>query len=154
MATWECFRVSNDSPQYLSLQETVNMAKEIGGQDHGFRFIQLPFNMHYDQALLKKTQLFGTSSISILEAASKLDVGVFTSVPFMQGRLLTPGVMPEFNELKPSLRALQFIRSSPGVLAPLVGQKSQEHVSENLEIMKIPPLTDEEFISLVKKLTS
>jgi aryl-alcohol dehydrogenase-like predicted oxidoreductase len=84
MATWECFRVSSDSPQYLSLQETVNMAKEVGGQDHGFRFIQLPFNMHYDQALLKKTQLFGTSSISILEAASKLDVGVFTSVPFMQ----------------------------------------------------------------------
>ena len=111
-------------------------------------------NIHYDQALLKKTQLFDTSSISILEAASKLDVGVFTSVPFMQGRLLAPGVMPEFNDLKPSLRALQFIRSSPGVLAPLVGQKSQEHVSENLEIMKIPPLTDEEFISLVKKLTS
>jgi len=154
MATWECFRVPNDSPQYLSLQETVNMAKEVGGQDHGFRFIQLPFNMHYDQALLKKTQLFDALSISILEAASKLDVGVFTSVPFMQGRLLAPGVMPEFNDLKPSLRALQFIRSSPGVLAPLVGQKSQEHVSENLEIMKIPPLTDEEFISLVKKLTS
>jgi aryl-alcohol dehydrogenase-like predicted oxidoreductase len=154
MATWECFRVSSDSPQYLSLQETVNMAKEVGGQDHGFRFIQLPFNMHYDQALLKKTQLFDASSISILEAASKLDIGVFTSVPFMQGRLLGPGVMPEFNELKPSLRALQFIRSSPGVLAPLVGQKSQEHVSENLEIMKIPPMTDEEFISLVKKLTS
>ena len=154
MATWECFRVSNDNPQYLSLQETVNMAREVGGPDHGFRFIQLPFNMHYDQALLKKTQLFDESSISILEAASKLDVGVFTSVPFMQGRLLGPGAMPEFNDLKPSLRALQFIRSSPGVLAPLVGQKSQEHVSENLEIMKIPPLTDVEFISLVKKLTS
>jgi hypothetical protein len=39
-------------------------------------------------------------------------------------------------------------------VAPLVGQKSQEHVSENLEIMKIPPMTDVEFISLVKKLTS
>ncbi len=65
MATWECFRVPNDSPQYLSLQETVNMANEVGGQDHGFRFIQLPFNMHYDQALLKKTQLFDASSISI-----------------------------------------------------------------------------------------
>ncbi len=153
MATWECFRVTKESPQYLSLQDTVNMAKEVGGEDHGFRFIQLPFNMHYDEALLKKTQLFDDSLISILEVASKLDIGVFTSVPFMQGRLLAPGVMPEFNDMKPSLRALQFIRSSPGVLAPLVGQKSPEHVSENLEIMKIPPLTDDEFISLVKKLT-
>ncbi len=154
MATWECFRVSNDNPQYLSLEETVNMAKDIGGQNHGFRFIQLPFNMHYDQALLKKNQILDGNNVSILEAASKLDIGVFTSVPFMQGRLLAPGTMPEFNDMKPSLRALQFIRSSPGVLAPLVGQKSAEHVSENLEIMKIPPLTEEEFILLVKKLTT
>ena len=72
----------------------------------------------------------------------------------MQGRLLAPGVMPEFNDLKSSLRALQFIRSSPGVLAPLVGQKSSEHVSENLEIMKIPPISDDDFVELVKKLTS
>jgi aryl-alcohol dehydrogenase-like predicted oxidoreductase len=62
--------------------------------------------------------------------------------------------MPEFSDLKPSLRALQFIRSSPGVIAPLVGQKSSEHVSENLEIMKIDPLTENEFLALVKKLTS
>ena len=72
----------------------------------------------------------------------------------MQGRLLAPGTMPEFNELKPSLRALQFIRSSPGVLAPLVGQKSPEHVSENMEIMKIPSIKEDEFLALVKKLTS
>lgn len=153
MATWECFRVANDSAQYLSLQDTVRMAEEVGGEDHGFRFIQLPFNMHYDQALLKKNQLFDESSISILEAASKLGIGVFTSVPFMQGRLLAPGAMPEFDDLKPSLRALQFIRSTPGVLAPLVGQKSPEHVSENLAIMKIPPISETEYLSLVRKLT-
>ena len=154
MATWECFRVSPDNPQYLSLEETLKMAKEAGGEDHGFRFIQLPFNMYYDQALLTKNQTFDGKQTSTLEAALSLDIGVFTSVPFMQGRLLSPGVMPEFNDLKPSLRALQFIRSSPGVLAPLVGQKSAEHVSENLEIMKIPPISEDEFLKLVKKLTS
>ena len=153
MATWECFRVTNDSAQYLSLQDTVRIAEEVGGKDHGFRFIQLPFNMHYDQALLKKNQILDGSSISILEAASKLGIGIFTSVPFMQGRLLAPGAMPEFDDLIPSLRALQFIRSTPGVLAPLVGQKSQEHVSENLAIMKIPPLSEVEYLSLVRKLT-
>ena len=154
MATWECFRVASDNTQYLSLEETVNLAQKIGGDNHGFRFIQLPFNMHYDQALLAKNQTLSNQSISILEAAVTLGIGVFTSVPFMQGRLLAPGAMPEFSDLKPSLRALQFIRSSPGVLAPLVGQKSVEHVSENLEIMKIPALSDVEFLELVKKLTS
>ena len=154
MATWECFRVTSDNPQYLSLEDTVNLAKEVGGENHGFRFIQLPYNMNFDQALLTKNQTLGEETVSILEASVRLGIGVFTSVPFMQGRLLAPGVMPEFNDLKPSLRALQFIRSTPGVLAPLAGQKSLEHVSENLEVMNIPPMTEDEFLTLVKKLTS
>ena len=154
MATWECFRVLPDNPQYLSLKDTVDMAKKAGGNEHGFRFIQLPFNMYYDQALLTKNQSLDGNPVSILECASKLGIGVFTSVPFMQSRLLQPGVMPEFGNLPPSLRALQFIRSSPGILAPLVGQKSQEHVSENLEIMKVPSLSESEFLELVKKLVS
>ena len=153
MATWECFRVNKDSPQYLSLQDVIKMAEDVGGKDHGFRFIQLPFNMHYDQALLKKNQKFDNSEISILETASKLDIGVFTSVPFMQGRLLAPGVIPEFHNLRPSLRALQFIRSTPGVVAPLVGQKTPEHVLDNLEIMKIPPISEDEYLLLVQNLT-
>lgn len=154
MATWECFRVDVDNPQYLSLQDTVNMAKQAGGDEHGFRFIQLPYNMYYDQALLARNQLFDGEKISILESASRLNVGVFTSVPIMQGRLLSPGAMPEFSELGPVHRALQFIRSSPGVVAPLIGQKSSQHVSENMQIMKIPPLSEDEFLALVKKLTS
>jgi aryl-alcohol dehydrogenase-like predicted oxidoreductase len=154
MATWECFRVKDNDPQHLSLEDIVEMAKKIGGDDHGFKFIQLPYNMNYDQALLAKNQIIQNKPVSILESAVTLGIGVFTSVPFMQGRLLSPGVMPEFSDLKPSLRALQFIRSSPGVLAPLVGQKSAEHVSENLEIMQIPPLSNDDFVELVKKLTS
>jgi len=154
MATWECFRVMKDDSQYLLLEDIVEMAKNVGGENHGFKFIQLPYNMNYDQALLGKNQLIQNKPVSILESAVTLGIGVFTSVPFMQGRLLSPGVMPDFNDLKPSLRALQFIRSSPGVLAPLVGQKLSEHVSENLEIMNIPPMSNEDFLQLVKKLTS
>lgn len=154
MATWECFRVSKDNSQYLSLPDTVEMARQIAGKEHGFRFIQLPFNVYYDQALLKKYHMLDKKEVSLLECAQKLGIGVFTSVPFMQGRLLQPGIMPEFGDMVPPLRAMQFIRSAPGVLAPLVGQKSPEHVAENLGITKIPPLSKEEFWSLVNKLTS
>ena len=101
-----------------------------------------------------KNQTVNGQKMSILESAKNLNIGVFTSVPLMQGRLLQPGVMPEFSDLKPSLRALQFIRSTPGVLSPLVGQKSEEHVDENLEIMNIPKIPENEFSDLVKKLTS
>ncbi|RNJ75077.1 MAG: aldo/keto reductase, partial [Nitrosopumilus sp. H13] len=153
MATWECFRVPDDDPQHLQLEDAVSIAKKVGGDDHGFRFVQLPFNMYYDQALLAKTQQLGGARVSALEASAKLGMGVFTSVPFMQGRLLQRGAMPEFGGLSPALRALQFIRSAPGVIAPLAGQKSQEHTSENLKIMKLPPMPHGELLELVKKLT-
>lgn len=158
MATWECFRVDDSSPLYLSLADICGMAEEVGGKDHGFRFVQMPFNLYYDQALLKKNQTVGRGGekrhLSALDAASELGIGVFTSVPFMQGRLLQSGTMPDFLDLDPSLRALQFIRSAPGVLAPLVGQKTPEHVQDNTRIMKIEPLAQPEFSELVSGLTS
>jgi aryl-alcohol dehydrogenase-like predicted oxidoreductase len=153
LATWECFRVQPDNPQFLQLSEVVQLAQTVGGQEHGFRFIQLPYNMYLDQALMMKNQSFDGKQDSILQAAKHYEIGVFTSVPLMQGKLLSPGVMPEFDNLKPSVRALQFTRSTPGVLAPLVGHKSESHVKENLTIMKIPPLSQVEFEILIQKLT-
>lgn len=154
MATWECFRVPKEHPQYLSVMDVLHIAQEIGGDDHGFRFIQLPYNLYLDQAFMLKNQHVDGYDMSILDAAQRSGIGVFTSVPLMQGRLLAPGVLPDFIDLGPSLKCLQFIRSTPGVLAPLVGQKTPAHVEENLEILKIPPLGKDGFDSLLKKLTS
>lgn len=154
LATWECFRTTKDSPMYFSLKEIIEIAQDVGGNEHGFRFVQLPFNMYFDQAYMQKNQPLDSTCVSFLEAAKEFGIGVFTSVPFMQGRLLAHGVMPEFGNLSPPLRALQFIRSTPGVLAPLVGQKSQAHLEENLKIMKIDPMNENQFRELVKELTA
>lgn len=152
MATWECFRVTEDNSQYMPLWEILNLAKQVGGQNHGFRFIQLPFNMYLDQAFILKNQKFGNEKLSFLNASKKNNIAVFTSVPLMQGKLLAPGVMPEFGTMTAPRRALQFIRSTPGVTAPIVGQKSPHHLKENLEIMKIPPMDKGDFSNLLKDL--
>jgi len=154
MATWECFRVPKDNPQYLLLSDVVALAKQVGGTEHGFKFVQLPFNLYYDQAYMKKYQQVNGNEESILQAAQNLGIGIFTSVPLMQGKLVQPGVIQEFGNLKPSHRALQFIRSTPGIIAPLVGHKASAHVDENLELIKIPPIEEQEFLQLVKKLAS
>jgi aryl-alcohol dehydrogenase-like predicted oxidoreductase len=154
LATWNCFRVKQDDPQFLSLQNVVNLAEKVGGKNHGLKFIQLPYNLYLDQALMIKNQPFDSMIGTIFDSAKAFDVGVFSSVPLMQAKLLSPGVIPEFGDLKPNLKALQFTRSTPGILAPLVGHKSESHVKENLEIMKIPPMNENEFQELVKKLTS
>ncbi len=155
LATWECFRANPDNPMFLSLEDVVKLGQEVGGPDHGFRFIQLPFNLHFDQALLLKNQTVNGSQNSILESAIELGIGVFTSVPLMQGRLLEwAKSKPVFSTHSPSVGLLQFIRSTPGVLAPLIGQKSSTHVDENLEVMKISAMEKSEFDEFVTKLVS
>ena len=150
MATWESLRAEPGNDLFLALDEAVSAAEKAGGADHGFRFVQLPLNLYYDQALLRRNHAGGSESA--LQAAERLGGGVFASVPFMQGRLLQPGVMPEFGDLPPSLRALQFVRSAPAVVAPLVGHKDPEHVSNNCRVMGTPPMPSGEFEALVAKL--
>ena len=154
MATWDCFRVPPGDPQHLSLEDVVRMAAKAGGPDHGMRFVQLPFNMYLDQALRQPTQPLRGDTVPFLEAAASLGVGVFASVPLMQGRLLAPGVLPEFMDGPASVRCLQFLRSAPGLLAPLVGHKDPAHVAENLGVLDVDPLGPDQFDSLLKRLTS
>ena len=154
MATWECFRAQNDSNGFLSLLEVIDLAKQVAGESHGFRFIQLPYNLHFDQAYIQKNQPGNSNNVSILESALENNIGVFTSVPLMQGKLLDwIKNKKEFSHASPSVNALQFIRSTPGVLSPLIGHKAVEHVDENLQVLKIPPYSENEFNDLISKLT-
>jgi aryl-alcohol dehydrogenase-like predicted oxidoreductase len=155
MATWTCFRVPADNPEHLSLEQAVRTAENVGGKNHGFRFIQLPFNLAYSEALLLQNQSVGSeNNLTILEAAAKLNIGVFTSIPLFQGRLLGAQI-PDYAGLSdPVTKLVQIIRSSPSVIAPLIGQKRPEHVKENLKIANTPPLSGEEFRQAVKMLTS
>ena len=78
-----------------------------------------------DQAYMLKNHNVDGKTVSVLEAAQKFNLGVFTSVPLMQGKLLTANVIPEFVNSSTSVRLLQFIRSTPGITAPLIGHKSR-----------------------------
>jgi aryl-alcohol dehydrogenase-like predicted oxidoreductase len=150
MATWTCFRVPDDKSEYLSLEEVVKLAQDVnegGSNNHGFRFIQLPYNLAYSEPLLLKNQTVGNEkNLSILEAASKLRIGVFTSIPLFQGKLLRAKI-PSYNEYltDPVANILQVIRSTPSVIAPLIGQKKPEHVEQNLRLANVPPMQIEEF---------
>ncbi|MGN6822092.1 MAG: aldo/keto reductase, partial [Candidatus Nitrosocosmicus sp.] len=153
MATWTCFRVQKDNKEYLSLEQVVNLAKQVGGNDHGFRFIQLPYNLAYSEALLLKNQSVGTDkNMSILEAAGKLNVKVFTSIPLFQSRLLGAKIPDYFGLNDQVTKLIQIIRSSPSVIAPLIGFKKPGHVEQDIKVADIPPLNNKEFTQAVSKL--
>ena len=96
--------------------------------------------------LLKNQTVGNEKNLSILEAASKLKIGVFTSIPLFQGRLLR-ATIPSYNEdlTDPVAKIVQVIRSTPSVIAPLIGQKKPEHVEQNLRLANVPPMQIEEF---------
>jgi aryl-alcohol dehydrogenase-like predicted oxidoreductase len=152
MATWTCFRVPPDSKEYLSLEDITKTAEKVGGLGkHGFRFIQLPYNLAYSEALLLKNQSVGTEkNLTILEAAEKLKIGVFTSIPLFQGRLLGTKI-PDYGGLTDQVsKLLQIVRSSPSVIAPLVGQKEPNHVEQNLKISSVSPMGSKEYKEAVE----
>jgi aryl-alcohol dehydrogenase-like predicted oxidoreductase len=153
MATWTCFRVQKNSKEYLSLEEVVNIAQKVGGKEHGFRFIQLPYNLDYSEALLLENQNVGLEkNLTILEAAEKLNIKVFTSIPLFQSRLLRAKI-PDYMGLDDQVaKLIQIIRSSPSVIAPLIGYKKPEHIEQNLKVANIPPLNEQEFKDAIKLL--
>jgi aryl-alcohol dehydrogenase-like predicted oxidoreductase len=153
MATWTCFRVHQNNREYLSLEETVKVAEKIGGKHHGFRFIQLPYNLVYSEAILIKNQDVGPiKNLTILEAAERLNIGVFTSIPLFQSRLLDANI-PDYAGLTDQIQKLvQIIRSTPSIMAPLIGQKKPQHVQQNIKIADVPPMSNLEYKEAIKKL--
>lgn len=153
MATWTCFRVQRNNNEYLSLEEVVSLAHKVGGSEHGFRFVQLPYNLAYSEALLLKSQSVGSNkNLNILEAAKLLNVKVFASAPLLQGRLLRAKI-PDYMGISDQVAKLvQIIRSSPSIIAPLLGYKAPEHIQHNVKIANIPPMTESEFMNVATNL--
>ena len=147
IATWDCLLVAPKDPRHFSLERTVRLARKVGGDDHGFRFVQFPFNVAMPEAATASTQIVDGSKASVFAAARRLGLGCFTSVPLLQGQLARAG--PKRNGLTSAQTALQFARSAPGSLGPLVGQKRSEHLSENLEVAAHPPWPESGFASFL-----
>ncbi|HEX5573257.1 MAG TPA: aldo/keto reductase [Nitrososphaeraceae archaeon] len=151
MATWTCFRLSQKEREYLSLEEMVKIAEKVGGKNHGFRFIQLPYNLVYREAYLLKNQSVGVDNgLTILEASNRLNIGVFTSVPLLQAKLFGAKIPDYLGYNDQLLKIVQITRSTPNVIAPLIGQKKPNHVKENIELAKVAPLTSAEFSDAIK----
>jgi hypothetical protein len=153
MATWTCFRVPQNSKQYLSLEQVVKVAERAGGENHGFRFIQLPYNLDYPEAYILKNQPVGSERYTILEAASLLGVKVFTSAPFLHGHLLKANV-PDYDHTigDQVLKLVQIIRSTPSIIAPIIGQKDPRHLENNMKIAYEEPMDDSEFTTEAREL--
>jgi aryl-alcohol dehydrogenase-like predicted oxidoreductase/catechol 2,3-dioxygenase-like lactoylglutathione lyase family enzyme len=155
VATWNGFRVAPTDRSYLSLTEMVKIAVEAGGKDHHFRVVQLPYNLAMPEAFTAKNQQLpdGTAG-SLLAAADATGVAVCASASLLQGRLTRgmPAILADafagFDS--DAQRALQFVRSTPGINVALAGMSSAAHVTHNLATARRPPASFEALMKLFK----
>ena len=151
-ATWNGYREQAGSRGYLSLTEIASIAREVGGDEHRFRVIQLPHNLAMPEALTEANQLVDGENLSALMAADRLGITVMCSASMLQARLSQN--LPSFvrGALKPlttdAQRAIQFVRSTPGVTTALVGMSQRSHVEENMAVAAIPPAPVEDFFKM------
>jgi aryl-alcohol dehydrogenase-like predicted oxidoreductase len=146
-ATWEGFRQATGG---LGLLRLVQIACEVGGPEHHFRFIQLPFNLAMTEALMQEPETLDGQKISVLDAAFHAGITAIASASLLQAKL-SRGLPSALTERIPGLetdaqRAIQFTRSTPGITAALVGMSNPEHVRENLAVAQVPPLGPEAYV--------
>jgi aryl-alcohol dehydrogenase-like predicted oxidoreductase len=154
VATWNGFRIPPAARDAMSLSETVEIARQVGGEQHHFRFVQLPFSLGMPEAFAYRNQTCGKDSVSLIEAASRASVMVVGSATLSQGQLTRN--LPEFIEKyleagSDGANAIQFARSTPGLAVALVGMGRPEHVRENLKVTALPPTPREQWSKLFER---
>jgi hypothetical protein len=143
--------VDPDAQPFVSTEELVGAAISVAGPAHHFAAVQLPVSLGMPEGIIKPNQTVRGERVSALEAAARLGLTAVASGSLMQGRLsaLPADLRSLFSGgLTDPQRALQFVRSAPGVTTALVGMKTETHVGENLALAAVPPMSAEEFAGL------
>lgn len=153
-ATWGGFRANPADRAYLSLERMVAVAKEVAGEEHRFRFVQLPFNLAMLEAYAYSNQQRGAESGSMLAQAAEFGVAVVASGTLYQGNL-AQGLPPQ---LKQALgvegdaeAAIQFVRSATKLTTALVGMGRRDHVEANLKVAEKPVVEREKWEGMFRK---
>jgi aryl-alcohol dehydrogenase-like predicted oxidoreductase len=151
MATWNGFRQNASAGDAMQLAEITSLAKEIAGEQHRFRFVQLPYNLAMTEALTLGNQTVGGNTKTMMEAAGELGITLIASAALLQGQVAQnlPTFVAEALGLENDVeRALQFARSSPGIATALVGMSRVAHVEANTRLVGMAPAGIEEFNKL------
>jgi len=153
-ATWNGFRQDAHARDSMQLGELAQIAQEIAGGRHHFRFVQLPYNLGMTEALTQGNQIVKGHSKTIMEIAAELEITLIASASLLQGQVvrnLPPFVAEALGLENDAERALQFARSSPGITTALVGMSRVQHVQANARLVGVAPATVEEFSKLFSR---
>jgi aryl-alcohol dehydrogenase-like predicted oxidoreductase len=152
VATWNGFRSEPGAHDYHSLEAMVEVASNLAGDGHHFRFLQLPVNLAMPEALFFQNQKLGDEYVSTVEAAESFGMTTIASGSILQGQVargLPEAIRDSLGSLETDAQAgIQFVRSAPGITTALVGMSHLAHVEENLQLANVEPVTADELLGV------
>lgn len=137
VAAWNGFLYESDHTEYLSLSKMVEIAYRVGGKDHGFKYIQSPFNLAKPHAYgYVNQQCEDGKYYPLMHACASYGLTCIASSPLLQKNLFkrpfsaNVGELMHTAELSDVASALQFARSA-GAISAVFGAVNPEHVMDN-----------------------
>lgn len=151
VCVWNAF--TSDGVEKISLEKLLSIAIKVGGKNNRFNYIQLPFNMGKTTAYTADTQKVDGKNCTIIQAAHKLNIGVISSSSLLQMNLFKKSFSSESGVILDSSMtlssdiqlALQFVRSTSGIISSLFGSKVPIHVRQNCEISKVKAVSRDKY---------
>ncbi len=145
VAVWNAFINPKNNKERINLEDLVQIAQKVGGENHRFKYIQTPFNLAKTSIYTMPTQTVKNEECTLLQAAHRLNIGVISSSSLLQMNLFKQSFKPETGYLlDPNMilkndiqLALQFCRSTPGIISSLFASKAPVHIKNNVEITQI-----------------
>jgi aryl-alcohol dehydrogenase-like predicted oxidoreductase len=122
-ATWNGYRVPPQTASHLDLFELERLARDVAGESHRFRVLQLPLNRRMPEAAEAPCQSRGDGLMTVLDAARELGLYVMSSASILQGKLATDATT--------AVAAIDWVRMRPGLGTALVGMGRADHVEAN-----------------------
>ncbi len=158
ISTFHACRVETDNPLFQSMTSLLGLAEKAAGEGgrHHLRVVELPFNALMPEAYTRFSQVTGQGNIgSTIQAAFQLKLTIMASHPLGKGILAREGIpalgaaMPDL--ASPAQRAMQFVRSTPGIAVTLVGMSSPLHLADVLAVAQQAPLDRDRYLALFER---
>ncbi len=149
IASWNAFLYEEGHTEYISLKEMVEIALEVGGNQHHFKYVQSPYNIVKTQAYnytnqqgpdgkyYTLMQMIHGYNLKMVASSSLLQMNLFKG-RFDENISKALGT----SELTDIASALQFARMG-NVVSALFGAVDPAHVEDNLLLAYVPNASQE-----------
>ena len=144
VASWNGFLYEEDHTEYVSLAKLIEIAQRVGGSEHGFKYLQSPFNLAKPHAYGYANQRCEDGMYyPLMHACIRFGVTMIGSSPLLQKNLFKRPFASKISdamgtaELSDVASALQFARSA-GSISAVFGAVDAAHVSDNALLAYLP----------------